>query len=110
MSATRERMSALAESFHVLEGRPGVRPWDAAVFYASLKAGGWTSGASRQAGLFVLTVWNSTHDWQLPLYTWKGDKQVKAGEERWNSVLAIGGWDDRNRAAYRAWCAAPWFP
>lgn len=88
------RMSALAERFHTLEGRPGVRPWDPVELERSAREDGWAGSGARHATAFVLSVWNPRADWTL----------------RFDLVSAWGVWDDRHRAAFRSWLDAPWWP
>jgi hypothetical protein len=88
------RMSALAESFHSLAGRPGVRPWDPDKLDRAAAKGGWT-GAEVDAARFVLDVWNSHASWAVG---------------RFNFFQAYGRWDEQNRAAFLAWARDPWWP
>jgi len=47
------------------------------------------------AGRFVLSVWNSYHEWH-------------AG--RFDLHAALGCWDARHRAAFARWVTNPWWP
>lgn len=82
-------MSELCDSFHVLMNTPGVRPWNPELFNATPRH----TEATGHAASFVLNVWNSNSDW--PPFDF---------HEAW----AL--WDDRNRQAFLAWAAAPWWP
>lgn len=87
------RITLLAESFHCLRGKPGVRPWD------PLKLNRWgKSGAShgeKCAVRFILSVWNPYHRWTIGKFDFQD---------------AMGVWDDEIRAAFVAWCRSPWWP
>lgn len=111
-----ERIVHLARSFHVLDHgandiRSGMCPWDARKFHAWIQ-GAWSSSASRQAGLFVLSVWRGNHNDFVLRY--KADpenpKLWPAKTVRFDIVHAMGLWDDRNRRAFLTWASAPWWP
>ena len=85
-------MSVLAEEFPCLEGKPGVRPWQAD------RLDGWAAenatGAEQAAARFVLRVWNSRIPWL---------------SGRFDLLEALGHWDEADRAAYARWAADPWW-
>lgn len=82
-----ERATILAESFHVLVGVPGVRPFDSVRLKRWTRTGAATN-ASREAAKFVLNVYNSANP---PC----------------NLAYAIAIWDGDMRAAFQAWAANP---
>lgn len=87
-----EAMSLLCEAFHVLKGRPGVRPFE------PVKLHGWfkkraASTHELTAALFVLSVWDPTGPWP-----------------KFKFQESFGGWDRLNRAAFVGWAAEPWWP
>ena len=94
-----EAMSRLAEAFHVLDGVPGVRPWDA------VQLRGWLEGSnrssSRHAALFVLNVWNpNSVDHPKDPHPWPPFDVHDA----WQC------WDNDNRGAFLGWAETPWWP
>ena len=90
------RMSELAERFHVLRGRPGVRPWDTVALIRSLRRDDWTP-ASADAACFVLAVWNENLATDKPAL-------------RFDAVRAMARWDAGNRDAFLSWVREPFFP
>jgi hypothetical protein len=88
------KMTALALSFPTLADADGVRPWDPDRLEAWLRSGAPGHGA-RCAGRFVLSVWNSYHEWQCGGF---------------DLHEALGCWDERHRRAFVAWIAKPWWP
>lgn len=97
-----ESMSRLAEAFDVLEGRPGVRPWDIDQLHTHALLDG-TSESTRHAIRFVLDVFNSQ---AIDVLDREADKELG----HFRSVEALAGWDAGNRAAFVAWASAPWWP
>lgn len=91
---SRERMTALAETFPELQGRPGVRPFDAGELDAWAARGEAGSGALH-AARFVLSVWFPSHAWTSGPF----DLQ-----------RALGSWDADHRAAFLVWASDPWNP
>lgn len=97
-----ESMSLLTEAFHVLVGRPGVRPWDVEQLHAYALSGGATE-SMRHAIRFVLDVWNNQAIDVL-------DEEADGDLGHFRSVEALAGWDAGNRAAFVAWASDPWWP
>lgn len=89
------KMSDLAESFHVLADRPGVRPWDPEKFDNWLSTSAAPTHAGREAGCFLLSVWNPTTPWASGNFDLHGALQC---------------WDASMRAAFVAWAENPWWP
>ena len=87
-----ERMTALAEGFPTLCGAPGVRPWSASKLCDWACSPEPGSGALA-AAQFVLSVWDAERDWRCGLF---------------RLTQAVGAWDNKHRAAFRAWAASPW--
>jgi hypothetical protein len=106
------RCTQLAATFPTLRNpdiwNRGFEPFDARKIQRNLGHAAH-SNASRMAALFVLSVFNSGHDWKSPLYRWVGDVRKRDGYLRFNVVRAFGTWDDRHCAAFLAWARAPWF-
>jgi hypothetical protein len=88
-----ERMAELAESFHALRGRPGVRPWSPLALAREAYVSGALSGPTQLAAGFVLKVWN--RDFACPEF---------------DVLDALQRWDRHHRAAFLAWAADPWWP
>lgn len=88
-----ERMSRLGESFHVLVGKPGVRPWSPMALAKSAFLGPALSGPSQLTAVFVLKVWN--RDFPCPEF---------------DAIDALSRWDADHRRAFVAWASDPWFP
>jgi hypothetical protein len=61
-------------------------------------------GGMRDAGLFVLSVWNSSDDWS----EWLARDDGPMGG-RFDVHRALGNWDPEHRAAFCKWAAAPWW-
>lgn len=89
-----ERMTALAETFPALRGKPGVRPWDPVALDRAAAKGTW-SEAVTDCARFVLAVWNDDAPWKVG---------------RFDLMRAVARWDRDNRAAAVAWLSAPWWP
>lgn len=87
------RMTLLAQSFPSLREASGVRPWNADALEAWLMSGAPGHGA-KCAGRFVLSVWNSYHEWV---------------SGRFDLHEALGCWDAKHREAFTRWAAAPWW-
>jgi hypothetical protein len=87
------RMTLLAQSFPSLRAAGGVSPWDASQLEAWLMSGAPGHGA-KCAGRFVLSVWNSYHEW---------------ASGRFDLHEALGCWDAKHREAFTRWTAAPWW-
>ena len=81
-------ISALAESFPSLRGRPGVSPFNFDLLHDQLSQG-WITGGSRFAIQFILSVWNSD-------------------ENPFNVVQALNVWDEAHTHAFLAWAMEPW--
>ena len=88
------KMTALALSFPTLADADGVGPWDPDRLEAWLRSGAPGHGA-QCAGRFVLSVWNSYHEWACG---------------RFDLHEALGCWDAKHRSAFVAWIAKPWWP
>jgi hypothetical protein len=101
--------TALARSFPCLVDCAGLGPFDPIRFHKDLINHPRHSNASRQAGLFVLSVFNG-NDWKIPRYEVGGTgRRRKVGDVRFNVVHAFSLWDDRHRRAFMAWAVAPWW-
>lgn len=87
-------MTALAASFPTLRDARGVSPWEPERLEAWLLSGAPGHGA-RCAGRFVLSVWNSYHEWS---------------SGRFDLHEALGCWDEQHRRAFLAWSSRPWWP
>lgn len=87
------RMGDLAESFHVLRGRPGVRPWSPLALAEMAFLTSALSGPSQLAAVFVLKVWN--REFPCPAF---------------DVLEALARWDRGHREAFLAWAADPWWP
>lgn len=89
----RGRMSEIAESFSVLRGKPGVRPWN------PNKLDQWAldvaSSSEAHAARFVLGVWNAYADF-------------KSG--RFDLHAALNTWDESQRRALAAFLLDPYWP
>lgn len=94
-----ESLSLLCESFHVLDGCPGTRPFG----HDTLAKQSRLSGHGKRCAIaFVLSVWNYS------------EEAHKIRKKRFHIVRfdiheALGCWDAANRAAFAAWCAEPWW-
>ncbi len=86
------RMTALARSFPTLAHARGVDPFTPEALDEWAAGGGEGSG-SQHAARFCLEVFNPDATWE-------------AGPFR--LVPAMFCWDRHHRAAFRAWCEAPW--
>jgi hypothetical protein len=92
------KMTTLCRLFPSLRGKSGAEPWDAIRFARTFSGG--QSEAEKQAAAFVLSVWNTDADWN------KGEYSV--GTFRFARAYFL--WDGEHRAAFRAWCDAPFWP
>jgi len=131
-------MIKLCRSFPSLDRPDLPEPWDARTFEAwSRKA--WATSGSVQAARFVLAVWSgkaydrddrvrtlaAVEDDDGTWPTWdkrEGGVPTKvtaptceAIRPLWtvgafDAIQAMGSWDETHRAAFIAWCAAPWWP
>lgn len=97
-------MTELCESFHVLRGKPGVRPWDQYTF-ARWASGGEPTTAVSFAAAFVLSVWNGSTPADGG---WWNDPPYNVG--RFDIVEAMAYWDHSNKTAFFAWCENPFWP
>jgi hypothetical protein len=86
-------MSRLAESFHVLAGLPGVRPWSPLALARAAFLGSTLTGPGRWTAVLVLKVWNL--GFPCPSF---------------DAIAALAGWDAEHRAAFVAWASEAWFP
>jgi hypothetical protein len=111
-------MSALAglfPSMHRSRGTwvPGTNPWDALALVEWLNTSGEPTSGSRQAALFLLSVWNSD-DWQVHGLRirqpepgdWEGSRRIG----RFDFRDAWGVWDQQHREAALAWLTNPFWP
>ncbi len=60
----------------------------------------------RDAGLFVLSVWNTSTDWGEVCGLRRDDGPTGG---RFDPHRALGNWDPGHRAAFVAWAVAPWW-
>ena len=88
------RMEELAKGFPSLQGRPGLRPWDADKLHGWANSHGASNGALSSAR-FLLSVWNPVRNW-------------KCG--RFNLMEALLCWDEAHRQAFLQWAQKPWWP
>jgi len=63
-------------------------------------------GGMRDAGLFVLSVWNPHDDWREIAGLSRDDGPTGG---RFDVHRALGNWDDEHRSAFVAWAAEPWW-
>lgn len=63
-------------------------------------------GGMRDAGLFVLSVWNASDDWREIAGLSRDDGPTGG---RFDVHRALGNWDNGHRAAFLAWAASPWW-
>lgn len=61
-------------------------------------------GGMRDAGLFVLSVWNASTNWGKWLRRAEGPMGGRFDPHR-----ALGNWDRGHRAAFLAWASDPWW-
>ena len=101
-------MSALANSFPGLRGRPGAEPWDAIAMLRYLCTGGGSHG-EKLAARFVLGVWNSAEDWEATAKK-QGIEYPETAAAKFDVFEAISTWDDEHRQAFLTWCEAPFWP
>lgn len=95
-----ERIAALALTFPVLNRAEcrGLDPWDSERFASNL-AQGWVGGtATRQAVLFVLSVWTGPRNGDVWGYGCTFDAHQ-----------ALQTWDSGQRGAFVAWAQRPWW-
>lgn len=104
-------MTALARLFPSMAGVfgdgpvPGIDPWRPLALVRWLNSGAPTSG-SRQAALFLLSVWNRD-DWRV-----HGVK-VRRGTQRigrFDIADGFAAWDEQHRRAALAWLVNPFWP
>jgi hypothetical protein len=89
---------------------PGIDPWDPVELVRWLNTSGEPTGGSRQAALFLLSVWNAD-DWTS--FGLKRRRQQKGQPRRigrWDMTDAWAIWDDGHRAAALAWMTNPFWP
>jgi hypothetical protein len=91
-------MTALCRSFPSLRAKAGTEPWDALAFARTFSGG--QSESEKQAAAFILSVWSSSTTWNAEPYC----------VGTFNFVRAYFLWDADHRAAFRAWCDAPFWP
>lgn len=89
-----ERMSDLADTFHVLVGLPGVRPFNPVALDTHVAEMG-CGYATKQAASFIVNLWSTRRPWKTGPF---------------NVFAAMVAWDDGNLAAFQAWVARPWRP
>lgn len=110
-SPNHEGMSCLAETFPMLRGRRGVRPFDPEAL-DEMAAGPEGTTALRGAARFVLGVWNRA--------TLRGLCRDKHGNRSalktywrvgpFDLFEAWSVWDGEHRRAAQAWMNAPFWP
>ena len=88
------KMTALAGTFPTLATAAGVEPFEQEELDKWAAAGNGGSGA-RHAARFLLHVFNSNVEWE-------------SGPFVLSDAMAC--WDAHHRAAFVAWCKAPWWP
>ena len=103
----RERMLRLCARFPSLAGFADLGRWDADAVLAWVCSG--ISHGEALAGRFVLSVWNSTTDWNEVAHE---DGLLEDGEtlRRFDLFEAWGVWDDAHREAALAWLRDPFWP
>ena len=102
----KEAMSTLAEAFHVLDGVPGVRPWDCVRLYDWATTSGAPTGATREAVRCVISIWNTSS--LASLDEDNDDEDARLGP--FDVVTAMARWDAGNQTAFSTWAADPWWP
>jgi hypothetical protein len=90
---TTKKMSELAQSFPCLREAPGVDPFDAQEL--DRWAAGPVSHGERLTGQFLLSVWDSSTEWQCG---------------RFDLMEALRIWDEEHHKAFLNWVANPWWP
>jgi hypothetical protein len=96
----REAMTALAALFPSMRRVPGTSPWEVEALIEWSNSGAPTSG-SIWAARFLLSVWNSSTNWNvfgLP------------GAGKFDLFEAWSCWDDHHRKAALEWLEAPFWP
>jgi hypothetical protein len=114
----RAQMTALGRLFPTMLRRdgttvPGIDPWDSAELVTWLNTSGEPTSGSRQAAMFLLSVWNGD-DWtahglkvrKIPPGGWKGARRI--GRFDFNDAWAC--WDEGHRNAALAWLTNPFWP
>ena len=101
-----ESITRLAKLFPSLREAPGVDPWDALTLLR------WSLAASHGEALavkFVLSVWNSSTDWEKVA---REEKLIKPDERfsRFDLFEAMSVWDQEHVSAALAWIELPFFP
>lgn len=89
----RDRMTGLARGFPSMRCAPGIDPWDPAAL--NYWASGPASHGERHAARFLLSVWDTSTDWE-------------AG--KFDVLEALRAWDLPHRAAFLEWASDPWWP
>lgn len=110
-----QAMTRLALSFPSLSNALGLEPWDAMPFARDGVRGGWHTGGSRHAVRFLLQLWNPHTDWRKVAVEegWCSARSAKSPDHPlapFNVVAALCTWDQKHRAAFLAWCEAPFWP
>lgn len=111
----RAQMTRLCLAFPSLRGAEGVDPWDPLEFLHWLCTSGAVTAGSDCAGRFVLQVWNSAEDWlavarELGYVPRRKPRERRPFPAPFNVAEAFGRWDEVHRAAFLAWCEAPFHP
>jgi hypothetical protein len=85
---------------------PGIEPWDPQALVHWLNTSGEPTSGSRQAALFLLSVWNR-EDWRgFGLKVRRGSQRIG----RFDINDGFASWDGPHRRAALAWFANPFWP
>jgi hypothetical protein len=112
------QMTALARLFPSMtrwdgSSVPGADPWEPEALVEWLNASGEPTSGSRQAAMFLLSVWNKD-DWcAYGLKMRRREKGSHPGSRRigrFDINDAWAAWDDAHRAAALAWLTNPFWP
>jgi hypothetical protein len=109
-----ESMARLVASFPTLRRSlggvliDGLGEWNANVFL-TWACGPEPGSGARDAARFVLSVWNSSTDWDAAA---RDLRLLKRGQRlgRFEAVKAISNWDAEHLAAFIAWTELPFWP
>lgn len=107
----RARMSDLAETFPILRGRQGVRPFDPDALDRMAAGPEGTSGL-RCAARFVLNVWNGVGQ-RARCHDKHGNRSALRSHWRvgpFDLFEAWACWSEGERRAASAWLRAPFWP
>ncbi len=105
-----EAMTKLAKMFHSLIDAPGVDPWEPLALLRWAIVGGGASHGEKLAAQFVLSVWNSSTDWEEVARENKIITDPEHHFTRFDLFEAMNVWDQEHIAAMQAWIELPFFP